>query len=133
MTGLLTREQILKADDLKSEVVSVPEWGGSVRVKTLTGAERDEFEALIVTLEGKKVVVKNSRGIRSLLASLSICDEKGAAVFSRKDVEELAKKSSLALDRIFAVASRLSGLTEKDVKELERGLEPAQAGAGRST
>ncbi len=129
MTQLLTRDQILSADDLKSEVVSVPEWGGSVRVKTLTGSQRDEFEASIVTLEGKKAVIKSSRGIRALLASLSICDDKGAAVFSKEDVEKLAAKSSLALDRVFGVASRLSGLNEKDVKELEAGLEPAQGGS----
>ena len=110
----------------------MPEWGGSVRVLTLTGSERDEFEASLVTIEGKKAVVKSSRGIRALLVALSVRDEKGAAVFSREDVEQLAKKSSLALDRIFAVASKLSGLGDKDVKELEAGLKTAQADASSS-
>jgi len=43
----LNKEQILRADDLKTEEVDVPEWGGSVRVRVLTGTERDAFESSI--------------------------------------------------------------------------------------
>jgi len=41
---LLTRDEILKAEDIQYETVPVPEWapGGTVRVKTLSGEERDE-------------------------------------------------------------------------------------------
>jgi len=46
--GLLTRDAILEAQDLQHEEVYIPEWGGSVRVRTLTGAERDAFEQSIV-------------------------------------------------------------------------------------
>ena len=45
---ILTRDQILQANDLVTETVEVPEWGGSVFVKSLTGVERDQFEAAIV-------------------------------------------------------------------------------------
>ena len=41
---MLTKDQILKSDDLPSEEVSVPEWGGSVMVRSMTGYERDQFE-----------------------------------------------------------------------------------------
>src|SRR5947199_100548 len=38
---LLTREQMLAADDLHREFVEVPGLGGGVWVRTLTGTERD--------------------------------------------------------------------------------------------
>ena len=37
--ALLSKEQILKSDDLKSEIVAVPEWGGDVKVRVMTGTE----------------------------------------------------------------------------------------------
>ena len=48
----LTRDEILGADDLKTESVKVPEWGGTVLVRELTGAERDEWEASVVKTNG---------------------------------------------------------------------------------
>lgn len=41
----LSAEQILDADDLLREEVSVPEWGGVVLVQGMNGTDRDRFEA----------------------------------------------------------------------------------------
>jgi hypothetical protein len=41
----LTRDAILQAPDLQGEDVAVPEWGGTVRVRGLSGAQRDAYEA----------------------------------------------------------------------------------------
>ena len=41
MSGLLSKEQILAAEDLPHKDVPVPEWKGTVRVRALTGFERD--------------------------------------------------------------------------------------------
>ena len=43
MSGLLTREAILGAAPLRHEDVSVPEWGGVVRVSEMSGAARDTW------------------------------------------------------------------------------------------
>ena len=40
---LLNKEQIQSVSDLETQDVEVPEWGGTVRLKSLTGAERDRF------------------------------------------------------------------------------------------
>ena len=42
---LLTRDLILKADDIQTREVEVPEWGGTVLIRALTGTERDAYEA----------------------------------------------------------------------------------------
>ncbi len=53
------------------------------------------------------------------LVAASIVDEDDKRVFSQSDVKALGEKSAAALDRVMAVAMRLSGLTEEDAEELE--------------
>lgn len=119
---LLTRETILAADDLGRELVNVPEWGGDVYVRGLTGKERDQFEASMIDQRGKSQTV-NLQNIRAKLAGLSICDETGKRIFTDADLAALAGKSALALNRVFEVSRRLSGLGDDDVKELAKELE----------
>lgn len=122
---LLTKEQILSAQDLPTEIVSVPEWGGEVIVRGLTGIERDALEAEVVEVKGKKVTPKLDN-LRAKLVAMSIVDEEGKRFFSDKEAAALGRKSASALERVFKVAQRLSGLTDEDVKELEENLEEAQ-------
>ena len=112
--AMLTRETILSAEDFKTEVVSVPEWGGDVLVGTMTGAGRDNFEAQ--TLD-KKTGRKN---MRAKLAAATIYDESGELMFTEKDIEELGKKSGAALERVFDVALRINRIGQKDVEELAK-------------
>jgi hypothetical protein len=115
--AFLSRDEILQAQDLPTEDVPVPEWGGVCRVRGLTGAERDAFEQSIVETRGKNTRM-NLRNIRAKLVALTVVDEDGNRIFSDEDAEALGKKSAAALDRIFAVAQRLSGLRPEDVEEL---------------
>ncbi len=113
----LSKQQILEAKDLPCEPVEVPEWGGSVDIRGLTGTERDQFEDETCKQRGKDVSV-NMDNVRARLCARCMIDEKGERLFSDSDVIELGKKSGLALGRVFNVAQRLSGLTQKDVQEL---------------
>lgn len=117
MGKLLTRDDILMAQDLPTERVAVPEWGGEVIVRGLTAAERDAFEQSIVETRGKNTRM-NLKNIRAKLVAMTVVDEQGDRIFSDEDAELLGKKSAAALDRIFAVAQRLSGLRPEDVDEL---------------
>lgn len=113
----LTRDQILQAQDLPAENVHVPEWGGVVRVRGLTGAERDKFEASIVVRKGDKTEF-NPENMRAKLCAMCIVDEQGNRLFSDDDIKALGKKSAAALDRVFQVAQRLSGLQPGAVEEM---------------
>lgn len=128
---LLSRDQILQADDLTHEDVEVPEWGGTVRVRTLTGSERDAFEQSVITRRGKQVDM-NLENLRAKLAALTIVDEDGERLFSEADVQALAQKSAAALSRVFTVAQRLNGLTDGDVEELTENLSGGPNGASTS-
>lgn len=113
---MLTKEQILQANDLPKELVKVPEWDGEVYVRTMTGAERDAFEQSLIISKGKIDLVN----VRAKLCALAICDENGNRLFSDLEIEQLGQKSAVALDRIFEVTQRLNKIGTEDIEELEK-------------
>ena len=123
MYKMLNRTEILEASDIKVQEVAVPEWGenAAVYVKGMNGAERDKFEGSLITMRGKDKQM-NMANIRAKLASMSVCDEKGKRLFNENDVQALSQKSAAALQRVFAVAQKLSGISDEDVEELAEEL-----------
>ena len=119
MPNVLTRDQILSADDLKTETVSVPEWGGHVKVRTMTGAERDAYEARSLVKRGESREL-NLVNMRARLAADTIVDNEGKRLFTESDVGALGGKSAAALDRVFGVAMKLNGMSKEDVDELAK-------------
>jgi len=117
--GLLTKSVILAADDLKREAVPVPEWGGDVFIRSMTGAERDAFENAQIEGRGKDRKV-NLANLRARLVAATACDGEGKLLFSKEDAAALGGKSSAALDRCFEVAQRLSRLSREDVEALAK-------------
>lgn len=113
---MLTRDQILSANALPSEVVSVPEWGGDVRVAVMSGLWRDQFEHRLSTMYRSGEI----RNGRALLASFCIVDDLGKRVFDESDIEALGAKSWIALERVVNVAQRLNKLSDADI-EAEKG------------
>lgn len=114
--ALLTREQILKATDLETETVPVPEWGGDVIVTTLTAGQRDQFEAGMLDEKGKV----STKDVRARLAVFSMVDEQGNRLFKSKDIPQLSEKSAAAMERIYTVAARLNRMSESDIDELAK-------------
>jgi hypothetical protein len=117
MGSYLNRDAILKAATLKTEDVSVPEWGGSVLVRELRGRERDEWEGSLAVQRGKQMV-PDTANMRAKLAARCIVDpDTLEPLFTQQDVNALGELSAAALDRVFDVASRLSGLAGGSVEE----------------
>jgi hypothetical protein len=112
---ILSREQILAAQDLRREKVAVPEWGGDVFVKALTGLERDGFDMSLIGADRKADLL----GARAKLAVRCIVDENGERLFSDDDVPHLAAKSATALERIGRVAQRLNGMGDAELEDIK--------------
>lgn len=125
----LTRDAILAAEDLRTEEVPVPEWGGSVIVRTLRGDDRDAYDlACYASRKARKLAGQSEREdhIRSRLVAWTVVDEAGNRLFSDDDADALGQKSSAALDRVCDVAQRLNGVGAAEVAELAKnsGTEP---------
>lgn len=113
---MLTRDEILQAQDLETEDVEVPEWGGTVRVRELTGHERDQFEARVLDEDTPRL--EKLKNLRAWVLHFALVNGDGSRLFSKDDVDALAGKSAAILDRLFQVAQRLSKLTPEDVEAL---------------
>ncbi|MFD8117096.1 hypothetical protein [Streptomyces microflavus] len=129
--AFLTKDQILSAEDITVEVFPVPEWGGDVRLRMLTAAERDRFEASTIETRGGKQK-QNLANLRARLVALCIVDENGVRVFQSGDVTRLGNKSASALQRLFDKCNEMNALSEDDIEELTEGFDETP-GEGSST
>ena len=132
MTTYLTRDAILGVQDIRTETVDVPEWGGAVLVRGMSGVERNQYELSIVqevpspnkrqARAGQTITKMDRTNIVSRLCTWCIVDGNGNRVFNVNDIELLATKSAAALERVSDVAMRLSGMTDDDVEELAQAM-----------
>ncbi|MFI1767525.1 hypothetical protein ACH41H_36510 [Streptomyces sp. NPDC020800] len=135
----LTRDAIVKAQDIPTETVPVPEWGGDVIVRGLTGDELDEFQGSIrqfrKSLDGKGMEpVLIQQGMHAKLLVKTLVDDNGERLFKDNEAGELGAKSGKVLERLYDVAQRLSGLSEDDQEEMEGNSEtPAPDGDSSSS
>lgn len=123
-TGYLTREQILAADDVEQEEVDVPEWGGKVIVRCLTGRDRDALDALSVQAQRTGV----NPDYRAARVARSLVDANGLRIFSVKDVVALTEKNGAVLDRLDDIVVRVSHLSPLSVEEAIKRLKALRSG-----
>lgn len=108
--ALLTRAAILAAEDIRFAYVEVPEWGGRVRVRSLTGTERDQYDAeswRASQVDGGSALAN----FRVRRVARAIVNENGDRVFADKDVAALGAKNGGVIDRIDDVVVELSGMS----------------------
>lgn len=126
MPKYLSREDILGRQDRTYKDVKTPEWGGLVRVQSLSGAERDQWEEACQEEKGgeKKFTTKQ---LREKLLTFCLVDQAGARLFSEADIAALAEKNAGALTRLFEVARKLNGIGAQDVEDLVKnsGADPS--------
>ena len=70
--------------------------------------------------------------MRARLVAMSAIDEEGERLFTAKEANELGDKSATALNRLFEVCCRLSGITSDDVDKLEKNSETHHDANGES-
>lgn len=104
---VLTREEVLAAQDIATEMVYVPEWNGWIKIRGLTVGEVNT----IVRLSTRKD--KMDTLTSALFTFVRACVE---PKFTDADLDELKKKSALVL-RIVKDINRLSGMSEDAADE----------------
>jgi hypothetical protein len=127
----LSKAAILAAASqaLPVERVEVPELGGYVFIRAMSGRERDAWEKSLIVGRGKRASV-DTANVRARLTARTLCDEKGERLFSDADADQLGALRVDVLQKLFNVAQRLSGVSDDDVEELGKGS--AEAGGSGS-
>ena len=116
--GYVTRDAIFGGMTLPREEVSA--FGGRVIVQGLTVNQRDDFEAgcLITERNGKQRV--NVLGMRAKLVALCCINQDGSRLFEDADALKIGALPAKDVERVFEAAQRLSGISDRDLEELEK-------------
>jgi hypothetical protein len=134
--ALVTKAQISAAVDRKWEDVSVPEWGGEVRLMALSAADRGYIEAGSVVANGQnpQLKVESLKVYREKLVGMSMVDENLERVYTNKEISagELGKKDGAIIERLAAKVQELSGMGRFAVKEAEGNSDAAPSDSSAS-
>jgi len=121
--GLLTREQLLKKDELKREqVILDKETNEFVYVRQMTAREKNTWEMSQVKktgVGGKTTYDVSLEDYRAKLAVVTVCNAKGELIFEPGDYKDLSMNMSAAkLEKIVDVAQALNTITKEDQEEM---------------
>lgn len=123
------RDKILALQDIPVESVEVPEWGVTLEVRGMTGAERTRIMDMAVASGGQM----NLQVVYPEIVIATVFDpETGTQVFGPSDRDALLQKSANALDRLAQVGMRLSGFTQEATDEAGKDS-PTTADDGSSS
>lgn len=112
---ILDRAAILSKTDLPVQVIPVPEWGGEVRIRALTGTQRDALGRSMADSKGKD----GAPSYFTTLAALAIVGEDNKTQFTVDDLSVLGELSGLALERVGAAAHEMNHMGAKAVEDAE--------------
>lgn len=118
----LTRDQVVEAEDREFAEVDCPEWGGVLRLASISGRQRDEYEQSMVDQRGSDRKL-NMRDARAKLIVLCAVDGEGRRLFTTRDLQVLTAKNAKPIDRVFTVAQQLCGLTDRDMDKLTENFD----------
>jgi len=108
------RDKIFSSDDIKKELVEVPEWGVSVEIRSMTALERSKLMENAASSDGKI----NIGSMYALTVISTVYDpESGLPIFTDKDREAVLSKNGAVVERLATIAMGNSGLTEKAVEQ----------------
>lgn len=105
---LLSAEAILAAEDIKTVDVNVPEWGGTVRLRTLTGEEAMRF--------AESVTGENRSESAVRIVGLCAIKDDGTPLFTEEQLTQLKQKSLRAIMRLQREAMTINGFTEEEAE-----------------
>lgn len=119
----ITREQLLekaRTATIDRARLVVPELGGAIYVRGMSGRERDRFEEDIRIKKGKRAGQADLRNFRARMAAKVIVDKDGNRLLndSEEDIAVLSKLGASVLDRIISKCQELSGTSDEDAENL---------------
>lgn len=122
----LSKKAILAAKDTKLEgPIAVPEWGGDVFVRTISGVERDQFEDAYSE--------QKMKAFRVRFLVMTLADENGERLFGDADIDALGDKSSVVINRLFDKAWQHNAFTDSAVETLGNDSPTALSESSTST
>lgn len=125
---LLNKSGILSGSTRKTKDVKA--FGGTVRLREMSGNMRDEYEIFLLSTrnksEGEGEDDSRPKIVRATLLVYSIVDEKDNLIFSQSDIKALGDQPISGLQLLYDTAIKLNALSAEDLKTLEGNLKGTQ-------
>lgn len=111
MSKYLSRDEILNAQDFRTDEVEVPEWGGSglVLVRELAAATAERVGFAMADSQGN-IDLSKAEGMAIRIVALGVIDEEYQRIFTKKDAQVLGSRSYAAIKRVATRIMQLTGL-----------------------
>lgn len=120
---ILTADEIWAAKDIEERTVLVPQWGGSVRIRTFSKKQADDMRKKSTgpnpNKPGRPVEVDTDE-LEARLFVEGVIEPK----FKFEDYDRLAEKSAVAIGLILKAIMDASGLSELAVAEADKSTGP---------
>ncbi len=112
--ALLNRQQFLSADDKRYKIIELPDLGGEVKIRSMSGEDELEFEKF-------KVDKVTSEWVFWAICRYCV-DENNSPMFTEQDLEDIKKKSSASLKKIFEAILDLNIINDEKIREEAKNL-----------
>lgn len=114
---------ITAAADCKVKVVDVPEWGGVVGLRPMTGADRDDWENENYHRHSANEGRADLRMLRARYLSMVLVHaETGELLFQGEEGrKKLSVKNGHVLNRLYEIAEKMNLLGAKAIDEEKKG------------
>lgn len=110
--GILSKAEIFAAQDIKREVLNVPEWGGDVELIQLSGNGRAKIMETYQTFKDAGSVAQTN-ALQDAMLLACIADDKGQPIFATDDLPLLREKNGVVLETVVKAALKLNGMGEQ--------------------
>lgn len=115
MANILSKEDIWAADDIEERDVEVPQWGGQVRIRSLSLEQVTE-----IRLQAAKAAKGKPDAEQRLLMAGLLCEGLIAPEIDFNEAQRLMKKSTAAVSLIVVAINEASGLLPEAVAEADK-------------
>jgi hypothetical protein len=134
---MLSRDDIANMCDFTTITVDVPEWGGSVLLRSMTVGHHDDLQIRLLRFSGAEASPENGaatsllyrhpellREVKSRLLSYCLCDARGTLLLNDDAGRAiLEQRNPVVIDRLYEAASQLNRLSSADVDEEKKDSE----------
>jgi hypothetical protein len=107
------------------ETVSVPEWGGDVRIQSLMVGEAGAVEEYVHDEKNPH----NNGHFRAMLCVTGLVDADGTPLYSIDDADDFLELEQAPVRRIADAVFKLSGMAAEERKATEKNSESGQTDA----
>jgi len=131
------RAKALAAKDIKSELLTVPQWDCTFTIRGLSAAERVSLVKRSSVKQkdenGDEIEVIDNATLNPLLVVASCYDpDTNERVFEETDADALNQKSAEAMDIVTQAVLRINGMSKAENTALEKNSGATATGAGAS-